>query len=145
MSCYNSVDNTRCASCGGELDWDGCWDGHTLLASKCKNGCTDPDVCANHEMNLDGCPVPACGGKPIMDTMGMVCCSNTNCHFNEFAIPNELWTVLPRVEAFAQWAVERWDDEVKNRPTKNIYRKVLDSTWRQVYRRVTGKELPRPK
>jgi len=42
------------------------------------------------------------------------------------------------------WVISRWDAEVKNRPTKNIYRRVLDETWRQVYRKVSGgEELPR--
>lgn len=45
----------------------------------------------------------------------------------------------------AQWVLDRWDAEVKNRPAKNIYRKILDSTWRQVYRKLTNKEMPRPK
>lgn len=44
------------------------------------------------------------------------------------------------------WVVSRWDAEVKNRPVENIYRRILDATWRQVYRYVSGgEELPRPK
>lgn len=46
----------------------------------------------------------------------------------------------------AQWIIERWDAEVKNRPIENIHRRTLDGTWRQIYRHVTdGNELPRPK
>jgi hypothetical protein len=36
------------------------------------------------------------------------------------------------------WAVARWDAEVKNRPEVNVYRKPLDTTWRQVIRRLGG-------
>ncbi len=45
----------------------------------------------------------------------------------------------------ANWVISRWDEEVANRPTENVYRRTLDNTWRQVYRHVTdGEELPRP-
>ncbi|WP_182342698.1 Lar family restriction alleviation protein [Comamonas koreensis] len=30
------------------------------------------------------------------------------------------------------WAVQRWNDEVRNRPMVNIHRRSLDDTWRQV-------------
>ncbi|MFE1574259.1 hypothetical protein ACFIQG_21010 [Comamonas odontotermitis] len=30
------------------------------------------------------------------------------------------------------WAVQRWNDEVCNRPMVNIHRRSLDDTWRQV-------------
>lgn len=30
------------------------------------------------------------------------------------------------------WAVQRWNDEVRNRPLVNIHRRSLDNTWRQV-------------
>ena len=46
-------------------------------------------------------------------------------------------------ESMAEWAIERWDAEVKNRPPQNVYRHILDRHWRQVYRRLTGGELPR--
>jgi hypothetical protein len=36
------------------------------------------------------------------------------------------------------WAVERWNAEVKNRPLQNIHRRTLDGTWRQVMRRFGG-------
>lgn len=36
------------------------------------------------------------------------------------------------------WAVERWNAEVKHRPLQNIHRSTLDSTWRQVMRRFGG-------
>jgi len=32
------------------------------------------------------------------------------------------------------WAVERWNVEVANRPLKNVHRRSLDTTWRQVIR-----------
>lgn len=37
-------------------------------------------------------------------------------------------------EALAQWAVERWNAEVRNRPLFNVHRRGLDDTWRQVIR-----------
>ena len=44
----------------------------------------------------------------------------------------------------SEWVLERWDAEVKHRPAVNVYRGVLDRTWRQVYSKLTGEELPRP-
>lgn len=42
------------------------------------------------------------------------------------------------------WIIERWDAEVANRPKENIHRRTLDSTWRQIYRYISGgEELPR--
>lgn len=32
------------------------------------------------------------------------------------------------------WAVTRWHEQVANRPMENIYRRTLDSVWRQVIR-----------
>lgn len=40
-----------------------------------------------------------------------------------------------------EWAVERWNVEVKNRPLQNIHRRSLDTTWRQVIRRFGGDDL----
>lgn len=37
-----------------------------------------------------------------------------------------------------QWAVERWNAEVKNRPLINEHRRTLDDTWRQVIRHFGG-------
>jgi hypothetical protein len=34
----------------------------------------------------------------------------------------------------ALWAIERWHIEVANRPVRNIHRRSLDDTWRQVIR-----------
>jgi hypothetical protein len=36
------------------------------------------------------------------------------------------------------WAVQRWNDEVKNRPLVNVHRRTLDDTWRQVMRHFGG-------
>lgn len=36
------------------------------------------------------------------------------------------------------WAVGRWNAEVKNRPLQNIHRRSLDDTWRQVIRHFGG-------
>jgi hypothetical protein len=36
------------------------------------------------------------------------------------------------------WAVSRWNAEVKNRPLVNVHRRSLDTTWRQVIRYLGG-------
>ena len=36
------------------------------------------------------------------------------------------------------YAVERWNAEVKNRPLQNVHRRTLDDTWRQVMRHFGG-------
>lgn len=33
-----------------------------------------------------------------------------------------------------EWAIERWNAEVRNRPLVNVHRRALDDTWRQVIR-----------
>jgi hypothetical protein len=46
-------------------------------------------------------------------------------------------------EDLAEWVLSRWEAEVENRPLQNIYRRTLDDTWRQVYRKLTnGNEIP---
>lgn len=40
--------------------------------------------------------------------------------------------------ALVQWAVDRWNDEVKNRPLQNVHRRSLDDAWRQVMRHGGG-------
>lgn len=35
-----------------------------------------------------------------------------------------------------QWAIERWNEEVRDRPKQNIYRKTLDNTWKQIIRKL---------
>lgn len=37
-----------------------------------------------------------------------------------------------------QWAVDRWYDEVENRPKQNIHYRALDTAWRQVIRYFGG-------
>ena len=37
-----------------------------------------------------------------------------------------------------EWAVSRWNHEVKNRPLVNFHRRSLDDTWRQVIRWAGG-------
>lgn len=37
-----------------------------------------------------------------------------------------------------EWAVSKWNDEVKNRPIVNIHRRSLDDAWRQVIRWAGG-------
>jgi hypothetical protein len=39
------------------------------------------------------------------------------------------------------WAVFRWNDEVKNRPLMNIHRRTLDDTWRQVIKQAGGDDV----
>ncbi len=36
------------------------------------------------------------------------------------------------------WAVERWNAEVRYRPLRNIHRRAMDDTWRQVIRHFGG-------
>nr|WP_298099710.1 hypothetical protein [uncultured Shinella sp.] len=36
------------------------------------------------------------------------------------------------------WAVSKWNSEVKNRPLANVHRRSLDDTWRQVIRWAGG-------
>ncbi|WP_185643534.1 hypothetical protein [Burkholderia sp. Bp8990] len=43
--------------------------------------------------------------------------------------------------ALLEWAVERWDAEVKNRPLINVHRRSLDDTWRQVIRHLGGDDV----
>ena len=43
--------------------------------------------------------------------------------------------------AAVRWAVERWNDEVANRPLVNVYRRTLDGTWRQVIRHFGGDDV----
>ena len=37
-----------------------------------------------------------------------------------------------------EWAVSKWNDEVKHRPLVNVHRRSLDDTWRQVIRWAGG-------
>ncbi|MGO8242976.1 hypothetical protein [Rhizobium johnstonii] len=37
-----------------------------------------------------------------------------------------------------EWAVSKWNDEVKNRPLVNVHRRSLDDAWRQVIRWAGG-------
>jgi len=37
-----------------------------------------------------------------------------------------------------EWAVGRWNAEVKYRPLQNIHRRSLDDAWRQVIRHFGG-------
>ena len=39
------------------------------------------------------------------------------------------------------WAVDKWHDEVANRPLQNIHRRTLDDTWRQVIRHYGGEDV----
>jgi hypothetical protein len=41
-------------------------------------------------------------------------------------------------EKLLDFAVSRWRAEVANRPLKNIHRRALDDTWRQVIRYAGG-------
>jgi hypothetical protein len=43
-----------------------------------------------------------------------------------------------RASDVVNWAVERWNAEVKNRPLQNVHRRALDTTWRQVIRHFGG-------
>ena len=43
---------------------------------------------------------------------------------------------LTEADALLSWACERWMHEVHNRPLRNIHRRTLDNTCRQVIRRL---------
>ncbi|ABR10595.1 BcepNY3gp60 [Burkholderia phage BcepNY3] len=47
----------------------------------------------------------------------------------------------PAETAMLDWAVGRWDAEVKNRPLTNVHRRSLDDTWRQVVRHCGGDDV----
>ncbi|VWB94757.1 gp38 [Burkholderia aenigmatica] len=55
------------------------------------------------------------------------------------AAPVEQPAVAPN--AWLDWAVERWEAEVKNRPLINVHRRTLDDTWRQVIRHCGGDDV----
>lgn len=40
-----------------------------------------------------------------------------------------------------EWAVERWNAEVRDRPAQNVHRRTLDETWRQVIRQCGGDDV----
>lgn len=50
--------------------------------------------------------------------------------------PGDIWN-----KTAVAWAVERWRAEVANRPMVNQYRRILDTTWRQVIRHFGGDDV----
>jgi len=46
-------------------------------------------------------------------------------------------SAMPDTKAL-DWAVEKWRDEVQNRPLQNVHRRTLDDTWRTVMRKFGG-------
>jgi hypothetical protein len=46
-----------------------------------------------------------------------------------------------RTSGALDWAMSRWNAEVKNRPLQNIHRRTLDDTWRQVIRYFGGDDI----
>ncbi|WP_175969638.1 hypothetical protein [Burkholderia sp. BCC0322] len=58
-----------------------------------------------------------------------------------FASPVEQHEAAPAGAAMLDWAVRRWDAEVKNRPLTNVHRRSLDDTWRQVVRHCGGDDV----
>ncbi|WP_239687113.1 Lar family restriction alleviation protein, partial [Burkholderia cenocepacia] len=53
---------------------------------------------------------------------------------DERAAPSSMLKLL-------EWAVGRWEAEVKNRPLINVHRRSLDDTWRQVIRQCGGDDV----
>jgi hypothetical protein len=47
-------------------------------------------------------------------------------------------TAQPEAVEPVAWAVSRWNDEVSHRPLRNVNRRPLDDTWRQVIRHFGG-------
>ena len=58
-------------------------------------------------------------------------------HDEQAALRQALQAALKPGEV-VEWAVERWNAEVKNRPLVNKNRRTLDDTWRQVIRHFGG-------
>lgn len=58
---------------------------------------------------------------------------------------NSILALLPAPSATVRealdWAVSRWNAEVKNRPLQNIHRRSIDTTWRQVIRHFGGDDV----
>jgi len=65
--------------------------------------------------------------------------------FQASIIRADLRSALEAVHGVAQasleWAVSRWNAEVANRPLKNVHRRSLDTTWRQVIRQFGGDDV----
>jgi hypothetical protein len=40
-----------------------------------------------------------------------------------------------------EWALYRWEAEVKDRPLQNVHRRPLDDAWRQVIRFAGGNDV----
>lgn len=49
-------------------------------------------------------------------------------------------SAVPEGEMLA-WAVDSWHEQVANRPLSNIYRRTLDSVWRQVIKQLGGDDV----
>jgi hypothetical protein len=89
------------------------------------------------------------------DPDGNPCTLDKLCRIEPAWAANRLRVELARVTALkaenellkkghAEWVIEQWDLQVSGRPMVNQYRRTLDNVWRQIYRRLTGEDLPRP-
>lgn len=43
---------------------------------------------------------------------------------------------ISKLDLLKDWAHERYDSEVKNRPLENQYRRILETTWRQIINKI---------
>lgn len=48
------------------------------------------------------------------------------------------WEAEKAIKETIEWAVDRWNSEVKERPLNNVYRRTLDDRWRQIIRKLNG-------
>ncbi len=94
-------------------------------------------------------PCPCCGGVPRLANVEMAGCSYVVCTDCRLQTDDgsrdrvvKAWNTRaatqPSMAAAIEWAVEKWRDEVKNRPLHNVHRRTLDDTWRTVMRHFGG-------
>ncbi|WP_236234482.1 hypothetical protein, partial [Pseudomonas tohonis] len=54
------------------------------------------------------------------------------------AIPPQQPDAVSVPKELLEWAVERWHEEVSQRPLANVHRRTLDDTWRQIITKLGG-------
>ena len=83
--------------------------------------------------------VSVCGSGQVYES-GFQAGAN-RCHEEALALlPADTPALGAAAPAWA-WAVDKWHDEVANRPLQNIHRRTLDTTWRQVIRHYGGDDV----
>lgn len=72
---------------------------------------------------------PYCGGSSVR-------CDQSFPHPR--AAPAEQPDTVKVPRELLEWATDRWHAEVASRPLNNVHRRTLDTTWRQMIRRLGG-------